>query len=124
MKRRPLPSILRLVITTVLLSLLVLSCGGDSDVDERAQDPPVFPPAVFLADKDTNGTDELYATFDDGTDIVKLSNTLVAGGDVVAFLVSPDGFFAAYVADQDKNGVFELYVVLIDKKNGDTAEKV
>ena len=101
MKRRPLQNILLFVVATVLLSLLVLSCGGSSDNDERAQDPPVFPPAVFLADKDTNGIDELYAAFDDGTDIVKLSNKLVAGGDVVAFLVSPDGFFTAYEADQD-----------------------
>ena len=43
---------------------------------------------------------------------------------MVDFLVSPDGFFAAYVADQDKNGVFELYVVFIDKTTGDTAVKV
>jgi len=125
MKRTPLQNILLFVVATVLLSLLVLSCDGSSgDDDERAKDPPVFPPAVFVADKDTNGIDELYAAFDDGTDIVKLSNRLVAGGDVVDFLVSPDGFFAAYVADQDKNGVFELYVVVIDKTTGDTAVKV
>ncbi len=124
MKRRPLQNILRFVVATVLLSLLVLSCDGDSDDDERAQKPPVFPPAVFVADKDMDGIDELYAAFDDGTDIVKLSNKLVAGGDVVAFLVSPDGFFVAYVADQDTDGVFELYAVVVDKTTGDTAEKV
>ena len=86
MKRRPLQNILRFVVATVLLSWLVLSCGGSSDNDERAQDPPVFPPAVFVADKDLDEIDELYAAFDDGTDIVKLSNKLVAEGDVVAFL--------------------------------------
>lgn len=124
MKRRPLQNILRFVVATVLLSWLVLSCGGSSDNDERAQDPPVFPPAVFVADKDLDEIDELYAAFDDGTDIVKLSNKLVAEGDVVAFLVSPDGFFVAYVADQDTDGVFELYAVVVDKTTGDTAVKV
>ena len=125
MKRTPLQNILLFVVETVLLSMLVLSCGGSSgDDDEKAQDPPVFPPAVFIADKDLDGIDELYAAFDDGTNIVKLSNALVAGGDVVAFLVSPDGFFVAYVADQDTDGVFELYVVLVDKTTGDTAVKV
>jgi len=124
MKRTPLQNILLFVVATVLLSLLVLSCDGDSDDDERAQKPPVFPPVVFLADKDTNGIDELYAAFDDGADIVKLSNKLVAGGEVVDFLVSPDGFFVAYVADQDTDGVFELYAVVVDKTTGDTAVKV
>jgi Tol biopolymer transport system component len=125
MKRRPLQNILLFVVATVLLSLLVLSCDGDSDDDdERAQKPPVFPPVVFLADKDTNGIDELYAAFDDGSDIVKLSDKLVAGGNVVAFLGSPDGFFVAYVADQNTDGVFELYAVVVDKTTGDTAVKV
>lgn len=109
----------------VLLYLLVISCGGSNGDDaENAQDPPKFPPAIFIADKNLDEVDELYASFDDGTNIVKLSNNLVAGGDVVAFLVSPDGFFAAYVADQDTDGVFELYAVVVDKTVGDTAVKV
>ena len=70
------------VVETVLLSLLILSCGGgggsSSDDNEKAPDPPKFPPAVFIADKTSDGIDELYAAFDDGTNIVKLSNTLVA----------------------------------------------
>jgi len=125
MNRTLLQNSLLLVVETVLLSLLVLSCGGSGGDDAaKIQDPPIFPPAVFIADKDLDGIDELYAAFNDGTDIVKLSNMLVAGGDVVAFLVSPDGFFVAYVADQDTDGVFELYVVIVDKTAGDTAVKV
>jgi hypothetical protein len=81
----------------MLLSSLILSCGGggsSSDDNEKAPDPPKFQPAVFIADKDLDGIDELYAAFDDGTNIVKLSNTLVVGGDVVAFQISPDGSYA------------------------------
>jgi Tol biopolymer transport system component len=115
---------LLLVVGTVLLSLFVISCGGSSDDPLKTQDPLIFPPAVFVADKDLDGVDELYAAFDDGNEIVKLSNALGAGGNVVAFLVSPDGFFVAYVADQDTNGVFELYSVVVDKTIGDTAVKV
>ena len=44
---------------------------------------------------------------------------LLPGGDVVDFLVSPDGSYAAYVADQDTDGVFELYAVVVDKTTGD-----
>ena len=124
MNRTHFPNILLLVAEVVLLSLLVLSCGGSSDDPLNTQDPPIYPPAVFIADKDSDGVDELYASFNDGTEIVKLSNALIFGGDVVDFLVSPDGFFVAYVADQDINGVFELYVVVVDKTAGDTAVKV
>ncbi|MGB5747572.1 MAG: hypothetical protein WBM69_11345, partial [Desulfobacterales bacterium] len=115
---------LLLFVETVLMSVIFLSCGGSSDDPAKTQNSPIFPPAVFIADKDLDGIDELYAAFADGTEIVQLSNTLVAGGDVVAFLVSPDGFFAAYVADQDTDGVFELYSVVVDKTIGDTAVKV
>jgi hypothetical protein len=109
----------------LLLSFLVISCD-DSNIDDanNAQDQPIYPPAIFIADKNLDGVNELYASFDDGTDIIKLSNTLVAGGDVVSFLVSPDGFFVAYVADQDTDGVFELYAVVVDKTIADTAVKV
>jgi len=105
----------------------VLSCGsgGGGGDGEETPVPPTFPPAVFIADKTSDGVDELYAAFDDGTNIVKLSNTLVKpGGNVVAFLVSPDGAYAAYVADQVIDGKFELYAVVVDKTAGDTAKKV
>ena len=121
MKRTPLSNILLFIVETLLLSLLALSCDNSGS---KNRDRPIFPPAVFIADKDLDGIDELYAAFDDGTNIAKLSNKLVVGGDVVSFLVSPDGFFVAYVADQDTDDVFELYVVLVDKTTDDTAVKV
>lgn len=122
MNRMPLPKRLLIVFETLMLSLLTLSCSTGDDAQNA--NAPVFPPPVFIADKDLDGVEELYAAFDDGTDIVKLSNPLVAGGDVAAFRVSPDGFYAAYVADQDTDGVFELFAVVIDKTAGDTAVKV
>jgi hypothetical protein len=99
MKRRPLQNILLFVVATVLLSLLVLSCGGSSgDDDEKAADPPIFPPTVFIADKDLDRIDELYAAFDDGTNIVKLSNRLVAG-EVISFGWAPDSSRIVYIVD-------------------------
>ncbi|MEJ2165075.1 MAG: hypothetical protein P8X90_06065, partial [Desulfobacterales bacterium] len=85
---------------------------------------PTFPPVVFTADKDTDGVVELYASFNDGTEIIKLSGTMVLGGDVVDFKVSPDGIYVAYVADQDTDGVFELYAVPVDKTPAETAVKI
>ena len=113
------------IIGLLLASMLILSCGGSTGEDSfRQQGSSIFPTAVFIADKDVNGIDELYATFNDGSEVTKLSGQLVAGGSVVAFRISPDGILAAYVADQDTAGVFELYVVPVDKAPNETAVKV
>ena len=115
------------LLTTALLlaSILILACNGSTGEDSFRQQGDInFPPAVFIADKDVNGIDELYASFEDGTDIIKLSEQLVARGNVVAFQISPDGIFVAYVADQDTAGLFELYVVPVDKSPGERAVKV
>jgi protease II len=77
-----------------------------------------------MADKDIKGTVELYVSSEAGGDIKKLSGTLVAGGDVVDFRISPDAKFVAYVADQDTNQVFELYVSETDKLIDDAEVKV
>jgi hypothetical protein len=117
-----------LALAILLVSAVFLSCSGgggnDSGGNGQTTAPPKYPPIVFIADKDTDGTNELYVAFDDGTLIIKLSNQLVAGGNVAAFLVSPDGFFVGYVADQNTVGVFELFVVPVDKTPGETAVKV
>jgi hypothetical protein len=72
MKRRPLQNILLFVVATALLSLLVLSCGGNSGDDDQTTAAPKFPPVVFIADKNMDGINELFAAFDDGADIIKL----------------------------------------------------
>ena len=94
--------------------------GGASLRSETA----IFPPVVFTADKNTDETVELFASFDDGAEIIQLSDELVDGGDVVEFKISPDGIFVAYVADQDENNLFELYVVAVDKATDEAAVKV
>jgi uncharacterized protein with WD repeat len=118
----------QLVKRVVILFLIlgIASCGGDT-VDDNDNDGVDFvdlPPVVFMADKDTKGTVELYVSFQTGEDIRKLSGDMVAGGGVVAFQVSPDGIFVAYVADQDTNQIFELYVVNVDKTATDSEVKV
>jgi hypothetical protein len=111
-----------------LVAIFTISCGNSSDKDDGAgaggSGRAIFPPVVFTADKNNDGIVELYASFEDGTDIIKLSETMTAGGNVVDFKVSPDGIWVAYVADQDRNDVFELYVVPVDKASGDDAVKV
>ena len=112
-------------IDLLLASMLIIACDGSvGDDNERQQGSSFFPPAVYIADKDTNGIDELFVAFSDGSENIKLSDPLVAKGNVVAFRISPDGIFVAYVADQDTAGLFELYVVPVDKSPNETAVKV
>jgi len=105
-------------VTAAFIGILaLLSCGsGDDNGNEGGTEPPIFPPAVFMADKDVAGTVELYASSDDGSQIIKLSANLVSNGDVVDFKIAPDGMMVAYLADQRTDQVFELYVVPVDKK--------
>ena len=114
-----------LFINLGLMAIFFLACGGSggSGGDEGTE-AAIYPPVVFMADKDTDGTTELYASSDDGTTIVKLSETMVSGGNVVDFSVSPNGVWVAYVSDQDQNGLFELYVVPVDKASGESAVKI
>lgn len=72
---------------------------------------------VFSADKDTDGVTELYAVREDGSGLRKLSGTMVSGGNVSLFKLSPDRSKVAYSADQDTDGIIELYVVDIDGSN-------
>jgi len=109
---------------TLVLLLTLVSCGSGGGGEQEGTVTSNFPPVVFTADKDTDGTVELYASFNDGTEIIKLSGTMVVGGNVVDFKVSPDGIYVAYVADQDINDVFELYSVPVDKTTTETAIKI
>ena len=117
------------IIALLLTSMLIIACDGHIGDDEgensrRQQIFSIYPPNVFLADKEVNDVDELFAAFSDGSEIIKLSDSLVAGGDVAAYQISPDSISVAYVADQDTAGVFELYVVPVDKTSSETAVKV
>src|SRR5262249_29649192 len=55
---------------------------------------------------------ELFSVpVDGGTEPVKLNGSPAPGGDVLQFLMSPDGQRVVYLADQDANDVFELFSV-------------
>jgi len=74
---------------------------------------------VYLADQDTDGVSELYRVERAMPGVtVKLSDTMVSGGEVLSavndqpsFRISPDGLQLTYIADQDTDEVFELYSV-------------
>jgi len=69
---------------------------------------------VFLADKDTDGRDELYSVRLSSGVITKLSGALTTGRDVKdSFQISPDGTRVVFLADKDTDEVFELYSVPI-----------
>jgi Tol biopolymer transport system component len=97
--------------TILFLTGVILSCGGSSGGDDPpAGGPATVPAVVFIADKDTDGVNEIYVSLDDGDSVLKLSGTMVAGGDVIDFKISPDGTRVAFRADRDTDGVIELYV--------------
>ena len=70
-------------------------------------------PLVFMAAKENPPTVELYVTSDNGQTTTKLSGSMVSGGNVTGFAISPNGRFVAYRADQETKGMFELYTVPI-----------
>jgi hypothetical protein len=111
----------------ILMLLLLIGCGdgdnGSNSGGSGGSGGTMVDAVVFLAQKDDATIDELYVSIDDGTAITveKLSRTLVSGGQVVDFAVSPDGRRVAYKADQQVFGKFELYVVPVE---GGTAVNV
>jgi Tol biopolymer transport system component len=65
---------------------------------------------AFIADADTVNVFELFASDPvSGSPTIKVSGTLVAGGDVTAFKWAPAVSLIAYTADQDTNDKIELY---------------
>ena len=92
--------------------------SSSSDGGAPGGGPATVPAVVFIADKDGNGENELYASLNDGANVVKLSTGSNVEPD---FKISPDGTRVAYRADQDTPGVIELYVNSI---NGGTPVKV
>lgn len=76
---------------------------------------------AYIADQDTNGVDELYTVFPDGTGNLKVSSALVAGGDVGVNTIgptllywAPDSSRILYIADGDTDGIAEIYTALPD----------
>ena len=102
-----------LLAAALMCSIAVYGCSSNGDSGGLIQIEDL-PPVVFLADKDTDGTVELYISIDGGAEIKKLSGPMAMNGDVVDFAISPDGLQVAYVADQINDAVFELFVSPVD----------
>ena len=68
---------------------------------------------VYQVDQQTPTVLELYSVPLGGpaTNGIKLNGTLVPGGNVVGFNISPDSSRVVYTADQDTDNVIELYSV-------------
>jgi Tol biopolymer transport system component len=89
----------------------VLPAG--SRVENDYQISPDSSRVVYRAPQDTTGVIELHSVPIAGpvSAGVKLNGSLVTGGDVLAFQISPDNSRAVYRADQDADEIFELYSV-------------
>ena len=67
--------------------------------------------AVYLADQDTDGVNELYSVLLGGGSPIRLNPLLPFGRNVISFQISPDSSRVVYRADQETDTVFELYSV-------------
>lgn len=67
---------------------------------------------VYQANQDTPNVRDLYSVPTKGPAAagIKLNGPLVAGGNVLAYSISPDSGRTVYIADQDTAGVLELYM--------------
>ena len=63
---------------------------------------------AYIADQDTNDTDELYTSLPDGSNNVKVNGAFVSDGNILSFKWAPDSSRIAYVADQDTDEKDEL----------------
>lgn len=80
-----------------------------ADINYGWQISPDSRYAVFVADIEVDGTDELYSVPITGTTPIKLNAPLVAGGNVDRFAVTPDSQYVIYSADQEVDNRLELY---------------
>lgn len=106
----------KITLLLVGMSWLLAACssGGDGGDVSSGSNTRITETIVFTADKETDNVRELYAVQDDGSRLVKLSASMVSGGSVSLFKLSPDKNKVAYLADQDIDNKLELYVVNVD----------
>jgi Tol biopolymer transport system component len=100
-------------LSLVMLSAGVFSCNGNGGDDGGGDGngSATVPAVVFIADKDTDGVNELYAALNDGASVVKLSGSMAPGFYVIDFKISPDGSRVAFRVGQGTPPFdMELYV--------------
>lgn len=71
---------------------------------------------VYIADQETDETNELYSVNLDGSSLTKLNSTLFLNGDVISFKINDDSLKVAYLANQDSASP-ELYTINMNGSN-------
>ena len=107
---------MRLIKTYFLLALIIYltSCNSSNNVTPYSE-------VIFLADKETALTFELYRTDVKGSAIKRISHDLPLNGDVIDFSLSPNGEYVAYRATSGNSTLSELFISYI---NGGITYKV
>ncbi len=90
-----------------------LVSGGDVFTDFRIT--PDGARVVYVADQGADEVRELFSVPIDGSaSPVRLSGSMVSGGDERAFQISPDSRLVVYAADQEVDELAELFLAPID----------
>jgi len=88
--------------------------AGEGDVSSFELSP-IAPVAVYLADQETDGVQEVFVVPLDGSQVPrKLPIPLVAGGQVVQLALAADGAHVVYLADQEEDERYELFRIALD----------
>ncbi len=88
------------------------ACGGGSGSGGPvALEKPTGDFIAFVSDGRSLGTNELFVSNADGTDVRCVSGDTVPGADVIEFAWSPNHQWLAYTMDRDLNGPREVYVI-------------
>ncbi len=69
---------------------------------------------AYRADRDNNGTDELYSNLVDGTNEIQLSSLLETSTDRINWQWMPDSSRIIFRSDPDSDGIFEVQSILPD----------
>jgi len=88
-----------------------LALGSGEGVQTGFALAPADAQVVFLRSDEANVSELWRVPLDASAAPTRLSGTLVAGGDVEAFALAPDGSGVAFRADAELDGRFELYSV-------------
>src|SRR5690606_29988544 len=99
-----------------------LVAGGSIDSAEAWMPSPDGAQVAYIADQQVKDRHELFTVPADGSKSpVRVSGSLVSGGDVSSLYWSGDGSSIAFMADKDVDGKMELYAA---PRNGGSISKL